>query len=141
MVIAPMEVKMKLQQQLKSDLTLAMKAKNDMGKDTLRVILGEFARQGKKELTDDEVIKILQKLVKSEKELLEKKGATEDSAFIRIIEQYLPQLATEEEIIEWVHHHLDLSEFNNKLQAMRPIMTHFGPRADGNTVKKILQNI
>jgi uncharacterized protein YqeY len=132
---------MKLQEQLKRDLTKAMKAKDEEKKDTLRVILGEFGRQGKKEFTDDDVIKILQNLVKSEKEMLAIKGATDDSAFIQIIEQYLPKPATEEEMMEWIHHHVDLSEFKNKMQAMGPIMKHFGPRADGNTVKKILQNI
>ena len=132
---------MKLQEQLKKDLIQSMKTKDEEKKETIRVILGEFGRQDKKELTDEEVIKVLQKLIKSEKETLEKKGQAEDSAFIRIIETYLPKAATDDEITAWIDQNIDLSEFKNKMQAMGPIMKHFGPRADGNTVKKILQDL
>jgi uncharacterized protein YqeY len=112
-----------------------------MKKDTLRVILGEFGRHDKKELSDDEIVKILKKLMKSEKETLERKGETEDSEYIKIIESYLPKMATEAEIIEWIHRNIDFSQFNNKMQAMGVIMKHFGAAADGNAVKKIIQKM
>jgi hypothetical protein len=132
---------MNLQKQIKSDLTAAIKAKDEEKKDTLRVILGEFGRLDKKELSDDEVVKILKKLIKSEKEMLEKKGAEGDSTFIKIIENYLPKMATQEEIAKWIEQHVDFSEFKNKMQAMGLIMKHFGATADGNEVKKLLQNM
>jgi uncharacterized protein YqeY len=132
---------MNLQKQIKSDLTAAIKAKDEERKDTLRVILGEFGRLDKKELSDDEVVKILKKLIKSEKETLEKKGAEGDSAFIKIIENYLPKMATQEEIAGWIEQHVDFSEFKNKMQAMGLIMKHFGATADGNAVKKLLQDM
>jgi uncharacterized protein YqeY len=132
---------MNLQKQIKSDLTAAMKAKDEEKKDTLRVILGEFGRLDKKELSDDEVVKILKKLIKSEKEMLEKTGAEGDSTFIKIIENYLPKMATQEEIAKWIEQHVDFSEFKNKMQAMGLIMKHFGATADGNEVKKLLQNM
>lgn len=132
---------MNLQKQIKSDLTAAMKAKDEEKKDTLRVILGEFGRLDKKELSDDEVAKILKKLIKSEKEMLEKKGDATDSSFISIIENYLPKMATEAEIANWIEQNIDFSEFKNKMQAMGLIMKHFGATADGNAVKKILQRM
>jgi len=132
---------MNLQKQIKSDLTAAIKAKDEEKKDTLRVILGEFGRLDKKELSDDEVVKILKKLIKSEKETLEKKGAGCDSTFINVIENYLPKMATQEEIAKWIEQHVDFSEFKNKMQAMGLIMKHFGATADGNEVKKLLQNM
>lgn len=132
---------MKLQEQIKKDLSSAIKVKDEEKKDTLRVIIGEFGRLNKKELSDDEVIKILKKLIKSEKELLEKKGDVTDSEFIRIIDNYLPKMATDEEIITWINQNVDFSKFKNKMQAMGLIMKHFGATADGNTVKKILQKI
>ena len=61
-----------------------LKGKDEEKKDTLRVILGEFGRLDKKELSDDEVVKILKKLIKSEKEMLEIKGVATDSRFISI---------------------------------------------------------
>jgi len=132
---------MNLQKQIKSDLTAAMKAKDEEKKDTLRVILGEFGRLDKKELSDDKVVKILKKLIKSEKEMLEKKGDATDSRFISIIENYLPKMATEAEITNWIEQNIDFSEFKNKMQAMGLIMKHFGATADGNAVKKILQRM
>lgn len=132
---------MNLQKQIKSDLTAAIKAKDEEKKDTLRVILGEFSRLDKKELSDDEVVKILKKLIKSEKEMLEKKGDETDSRFISIIENYLPKMATQAEITNWIEQNIDFSEFKNKMQAMGFIMKHFGATADGNAVKKLLQKM
>ena len=132
---------MTLQEKIKKDLVPAMKDKDAVRKDTLRVILGEFGRAETKELSDKEVIRILKKLVKSEKELLEKKGDNTESEFIRIIEAYLPKTASAEEITTWISANIDFSEFKNKMQAMRPIMQHFGDTADGEAVKQILQKM
>ena len=132
---------MTLQEKIKKDLVPAMKNKDAVRKDTLRVILGEFGRAETKELPDKEVIRILKKLVKSEKELLEKKGDNTESEFIRIIEAYLPKTASAEEIATWISANIDFSEFKNKMQAMRPIMQHFGDTANGDTVKQILQKM
>jgi len=132
---------MSIQTQIKKDLMTAMKAKDAVRKDTLRVVMGEFGRADTKELSDDSVIKILKKLIKSEKETLAQVGSKEDSAFIDIIETYLPQLADENEIINWVQANIDFSQFKRKMQAMGPIMKHFGARADGNQVRAILQKL
>jgi uncharacterized protein len=129
---------MTIQQQIKKDLIAAMKARDEDRKSTLRVVMGEFARAEVKELSDDAVIKILKKLIKSEKETLAQTGSDEDSAFIQIIETYLPQMASEDEIVVWVNDNIDFAQFKSKMQAMGPIMKHFGPRADGNAVKAIL---
>lgn len=132
---------MNLQSQIKKDLSVAIKAKDERKKDALRVILGEFGRLDKKELSDDEIVKILKKLMKSEKEVLERKGETADSEFIKVVETYLPKMATEEEISSWIQQNIDFSQFKNKMQAMGVIMKHFGSTADGNFVKEILQKM
>lgn len=132
---------MTIQKQIKQDLTAAIKAKEEKRKEALRVIIGEFGRSKKKELSDDEVSKILIKLMKSEKELLEKKGDDTDSEFISVIETYLPKMASNEEITDWIKHNVDFSEYKNKMQAMGSIMKHFGSSADGNVVREILQKL
>lgn len=131
---------MKLQEQIKGDLAAAMKAKDDNRKSAIRVILGEFARAGKKELTDEEVVGTLKKLIKSERELLSQKGGS-TSEFIVVVEGYLPKMASREDIIHWITGNIDFSDFKNKMQAMGPIMKHFGAAADGNEIKKILQEL
>jgi uncharacterized protein YqeY len=132
---------MTLQDKLKDDLKSAMKARDEDKKDALRVIMGEMARLDKKQFPDDEIIKILKKLVKSEKEMLEKSGRGETSAFIEIIEAYLPQMASADDIRQWISANIDFSAFKNKMQAMGPIMAHFGAAADGNVVKQVLQEL
>ena len=132
---------MNLQKQMKKDLSSAIKDRDEKKKDALRVILGEFGRLDKKELTDDEVIKILKKLMKSEKEVLEQKGEAADSEFIRVIDNYLPKMADEAEITKWIRQNIDFSQFKNNMQAMGSIMKHFGTTADGNLVRKIIQNL
>jgi len=130
---------MTLQETLKNDLKAAMKAKDTDKKDAIRVVMGEMARADRKDFPDDEIIRILKKLIKSEKELLEKSSQGETSAFIDIVSAYLPQMATEEEIRRWIEANVDFSAYKNKMQAMGTIMAHFGSSADGNTVKQVLQ--
>lgn len=132
---------MSLQEQIKKDLTAAMKAKDDEKKSVLRVIMGEFGRQAQKDINDDDVIKIIKKLVKSEKEVLEKSGAVQSNRFIQVAESYLPQLATEQDIKAWIAANINFADFKSKMQAMRPIMQHFGANADGNLVKKVLSEL
>jgi uncharacterized protein YqeY len=92
------------------------------------------------EITDGDIIGIIQKLVKSENTVLEaKKQQTSD--YLKILESYLPRMATTEEIVAWIKDNIDFTEFKSPLQAMGPIMKHFGRLADGNLVKQILQDI
>ena len=131
---------MSLQKQISADLKTSMKNRDKVRSDAVRVLIGEFQRQPDKELSDQQVAGIIKKLIKSEKELLAASGA-EESGFIEVLEGYLPRQASEEEIREWIDTHIDFSAFNNKMQAMKPIMAHFAGNADGNTVKKILQSL
>jgi len=128
------------QEQIKKDLIDAIKAKDVDRREALRVVLGEFDRQGKKDLTDEEVAAVLRKLVKSERETLELTGKA-DSPFIRTLEAYLPKMVTDDEIAAFIRENIDFSVFKNTMQAMGPIMKHFGERADGHAVKMVLQSI
>lgn len=133
---------MSIQEQIKKDLTTAMKAKDEDRKSALRVILGEFARGDAKSLSDDEAVKILRKLIKSEQETLSRSGKSEsDSAYLKIVSAYLPDMADDDEIRQWISGNIDFSKYKNKMQAMRDIMAYFGPRADGARVKAIMEAI
>ena len=129
---------MNMQESLKVDLRAAMKARDTDRTGAIRILMGEFARQPVKVLSDDQVIAIIKKLIKSERELLAAQKQ-EGSPFLTIMEEYLPKQATEEEIYDWVKNNIDFSLFGNKVQAMKPIMQHFGSAANGNVVKKVLQ--
>ena len=130
---------MTLQVKLKEDLKVAMKDRDEIKKEALRVVMGEMARLDKKQFPDEEVVKILKKLIKSEREMLEKSGQGETSPFIDVLDAYLPKMVSETEIQQWIAANVDFSAYKNKMQAMGAIMAHFGASADGNTVKKVLQ--
>src|SRR5438477_4530771 len=99
---------MSLKDKIVSDLTAAMKAKDADRLSTLRMVKANLMnRQIDKggELTDDEITKALQSLVKQRRdsvEQYEKAGRSElaakENAEITVIEGYLPQGATQEEI-------------------------------------------
>ena len=99
---------MSLKEKIISDLTEAMKAKDAGRLSTLRMVKANLMnRQIDKgsELTDEEVIKALQSLVKQRRDSIEqyeKAGRTElaakEAAEITHIEAYLPQAASPEEI-------------------------------------------
>jgi uncharacterized protein YqeY len=127
-----------MQESLREDLKVAMKARDTDRTGAIRILMGEFARQPEKVLNDEQVIAIVKKLIKSERELLAAQKQ-EGSSFLAIMEEYLPKQASEEEIYAWVELNIDFSSFGSKMQAMKPIMQHFGSAVDGNTVKKVLQ--
>ncbi|MBX7054475.1 MAG: GatB/YqeY domain-containing protein [Pyrinomonadaceae bacterium] len=99
---------MSLKETIISDLTAAMKAKDADKLSTLRMVKANLTnRQIEKgsELTDDEVARALQSLVKQRRDSIdsyEKAGrpelAAKEAAEISYIEVYLPQAATAEEI-------------------------------------------
>ncbi len=97
-----------LKDKIVSDLTTAMKAKDTGRVGTLRMVkaalMNRFIEKGG-ELTDEEATKTLQSLVKQRRDSIEqyeKAGRTElaakEAAEIAVIEVYLPQAATQEEI-------------------------------------------
>lgn len=131
---------MSLQHTIQSGLKEAMKAKDKAKTGAIRILIGEFQRQPEKELEDAAVVGIIKKLIKSEREMIAA-GGQGDEAYIAVLEEYLPQQATEEQIREWIEANVDFSQFNNKMQAMKSIMAHFGSSADGNLVKSILQSM
>jgi len=145
-----------LLEKLKVDLKTAVLSKDAEGKNTIRLIMSEYPKltvpltleSGKKttrlkkpeEITNDEILGIIQGLVKSEKIVLEiKKEVSSD--YLRILESYLPQMATRTEIASWIEKNIDFSEFKKPMQAMGIIMKHFGKLADGNLVREVLQEL
>lgn len=146
----------RLYDKIRQDMKTAMVSKDTAVRDTMRLIMGEFPsltvaltlESGKKttrvktpeEITDDDLLDIIRKLVKSEKTVLDfKKETTSD--YLELLNCYLPKMATAEEIEQWIQENIDLSSLKSPMQAMGNVMKHFGKLADGNQVKEILKNI
>jgi uncharacterized protein len=139
---------------IRQDLKQAMLKNEPEVRSTMRLIMAEFPKltvpltleSGKKssrlkkpeEITDDDILGIINGLVKSEQIVLEaKKQAT--SEYLDILQSYLPKPVTREEIEGWIKANIDFSQYKNKMQAMGTIMKHFGKTADGKLVNQILQ--
>ena len=143
-----------LHDKLRADLKKAMLEKNQEVRNTLRLIMAEFPKltvpltleSGKKttrlkkpeEITDDDVVGIIRGLVKSEQTVLEAKGEAR-SDYLEILQSYLPQMLDRQAIVDWIKDNIDFSQYKNKMQAMGPIMKHFGKMADGELVNQILK--
>ena len=101
---------MSLKDKIVSDMTAAMKAKDANKLSTLRMTKSALMNEENKRgigavLTDDEVMKILQTLVKQRKDSIEQftaNGRTElaekEQAELSVLEEYLPQAASQEEV-------------------------------------------
>src|SRR3954468_22582534 len=99
---------MSLKERIVADMTAAMKAKEAARLSTLRMVKAsvmnrEIEKGG--ELTDEELTKALQSLVKQRRDSIEQyeragrqELADKERAEIEVIEAYLPQAATREEI-------------------------------------------
>ncbi len=143
-----------LLQRLKADLKEAMRSKDAGKRDAIRQIMAEFPKltipitleSGKKttrlkkaaEITYDDIVGIVRSLAKSEQTVLEMTD-TKTSAYLEILQEYLPQLADKETIVAWIRDNIDFSQYGNKMQAMGVIMKHFGKSADGKMVNGILK--
>ena len=92
-------------------------------------------------LLDNEAISIIQKLIKNEQEILSYKKNEVTSKLISILESYLPEMVSDEEVITWIKENIDFSTLKNKMQAMGIIMKQFGKTVDGNNVKRILNEM
>ncbi|MCP4021368.1 MAG: GatB/YqeY domain-containing protein [Desulfobacteraceae bacterium] len=130
-----------LQQEINCEYKAAMKVRNKSKINDFRVIIGELSRQPDKTLPDPQVIEILKKLEKAEKEALQRLKLSEPTNFLKLVQSYLPAMASENEIRIWIQDKIDFAQFKNKMQAIKPVMKHFGNQADGNQVKQILMEI
>ena len=150
------DMEISLHGKIKLDLKNSMLQKQNDIRDALRVIMGEYPKltvpitleSGKKtsrvkkpeEITNDDLLGILRGLAKSEKSVLELQKK-ENSPYLKVIESYLPKMIGSEEIKAWINENIDFAEHKNPMQAIGPIMKHFGKMADGNVVKSVLQEL
>lgn len=144
---------MSLRERMVTDLTAAMKAKDAAKLSALRMVKAsvmnrEIEKGG--ELTDEEMTKALQSLVKQRRDSIEqyeKAGreelAEKERAEIEVIDAYLPQAATREEIEQAVTQAIgetgatSMREMGAVMKAAQARLS--GHSADGKTVSEIVK--
>jgi hypothetical protein len=146
-----------LAKKIRTDMTAAMKAKDSLRVDTLRGALAAFTNElvakGRKpteELDDKDAVTVLKRLGKQRKEaadVYQKGGRTElaqkELSELKIIEGYLPQMASREEIGKVARAKkeemgVDASGMGKLTGA---VMKEFAGRADGNDVKEVVADL
>ena len=144
---------MSLSEQIVSDLTAAMKAQDAQRTSTLRMV--KAAMMNRKiekgdDLTDDDVQKLLRSLVKQRRDSIEqyeKAGRQElvdkETAEITVIETYLPQAASAEEIEAAVSAAItetgatSMKDMGKVMKAAQTALS--GKNADGKTISEIVK--
>ena len=145
---------MSLTKQIISDLTASMKAQDAARTSTLRMVKAAMMnRQIEKgsELDDDEIQKLLRSLVKQRRDSIEqyeKAGRQElvdkEAAEIAVIETYLPQAASKEEIEQAVAAAIaetDASSMKDMGKVMKTVQAALtGKNADGRLVSEVVKS-
>ena len=147
-----------LVKQIRTDMTAAMKARDALRVDTLRGALAAFTNElvakGRKpteELDDKDTVTVLKRLAKQRKEAAEvyEKGgraelAQKEMQELKIIESYLPQSVSREEIEKVARakkEELGVTDASGIGKLTAAVMKELAGRADGNDVKEVVQQI
>jgi uncharacterized protein YqeY len=145
---------MSLQTEVMAALKTAMKAKDQVALEALRavksaILLAQTASGSKAELSEDEELRILQKLVKQRKDsaaiYLEqdrKDLALSELDQAEVISQFLPEALTEEEIEKVVVMTIDdigAQGMKDMGKVMGIVNKELAGRADGKTISTIVK--
>ncbi|WP_121964211.1 GatB/YqeY domain-containing protein [Myroides sp. N17-2] len=147
---------MSLQSKIMDAIKNAMKAKDTVALEALRAVksellLAQTQSGAQTDLTEEEEIKILQKLVKQRKDsanIFSEQGrndlAEPEIAQAAIIEQYLPAQLSEEEVQKIVGEIISNGGFNG-MSSMGQVMglasKELAGKADGKTISSVVKSL
>ncbi len=142
---------------INEDYKNAVKDKDEVKRETLNMLKSAIKyreielRSSGKELTEEEVISVIQKEIKKRKEAIElyEKGGrgdlvSKEKRELEILESYLPKQLSEEEIeniIKEVINSVGATSPSDIGKVMKEVMPKVKGRADGSLVKKIAENL
>lgn len=147
---------MTIQEQIKEDLKEAMRAKDTTRVSVLKSFISEFTNESVKlgrtpqdPLSNDEALSVIKRLSKQRKDSIEQfeKGgrpelAESEKAELDIIEDYLPEMMSEEEVRAHVlskKDEMNITSPDQFGQLMGAVMADLKDKADGAVVKKVIE--
>jgi len=145
-----------LKDQLQSDLTAAMRARDQVGAGTLRMALTavtteEVAGTEHRDLTDDDVLKVLTKEAKKRREAAtaytgagRAELAAKEEAELAVLEGYLPKQLSDEELERIVRDAVASSGASGMPQmglAMKAANSAVAGRAEGGRVAAVVRRV
>lgn len=144
---------MTLKAQLTEDMKTAMKAKDQLSLSTIRLInaaIKQFEVDERTEADDTKVISILTKMVKQRKDsatIYHEAGRTDlaekENAEIEVLNRYLPQMMSEEEIKNAVYSAISATGAAGMAdmgKVMGILKTELAGKADMGEVNKVLKS-
>ncbi len=139
---------MGLKDKIQDDIKTAMKARDAIRLSVLRMVLADIKYQQaqvnlREELADDVVLKIVgayqKKLTKSLDDYPAGDARTALLGEIKIVEEYLPQKATEAQTKSAVEKVLAATEDRNFGAIMKLVMAELGGNGEGRLVSQIIK--
>ncbi|HEY4502637.1 MAG TPA: GatB/YqeY domain-containing protein [Candidatus Paceibacterota bacterium] len=149
---------MSLHQQLKGELKNAMRAKDTVRLTTIRSLLTAFTNElvanrqkPDGEVTDETALAVITRASKQRKDSIDQfvRGNREDLAEVErkelaIIESYLPEMMKKEDVLKVAQAkkaELGIDDPTKKGVLMGAIMKELKGKADGNTVKEVVEGL
>ncbi|WP_457625403.1 GatB/YqeY domain-containing protein [Persephonella sp.] len=141
-----------LLKKLQEEMKTAMKSGDKDRLSVIRMLISEIKKvqiDKKKELSDDEIIQVLQRYAKQRKESIKqyREAGREDLALkeeleLKVVQEFLPQPLSEEEIEKIVDEtisQLKASSIKDMGRVMKAVMEKVKGRADGSLVSSIVK--
>jgi len=141
-----------VKKKLQEDMKAAMKSGSKLALEVIRMMLAEIQKEeiaGGKELTNDDVIRIMKKGVKSREDAVKlyQQGnraelAKKEEEEIKIIQAYLPRQIPEaevEKIVTALIAELGIASKKEIGRLMKEVMGRYGSQVEGKTVQQIAQ--
>ena len=142
-----------MKQRLLDDMKAAMKSSNKVALDCLRMTISEIKKEeidARKELGNDDVIRILKKGIKSREDsvVMFDKGGRDDLSSkekeeIRILKSYLPAQLTAQQVEKIVLDTIAGLGATTKAQTgqvIKAVMAQYGSQVDGKVVQQIVSS-
>jgi len=147
---------MTLEQQIQEDIKAAMKAKDAVAMAATRAIKGEIllfktSEAGSREVTDGDVLKMIQKLVKQRKESAEQyvaagrqELADNELAEVAVMEKYLPKQLSADEVrarIQEIIAQVGATSIKDMGKVMGAANKALAGLSDGRTISGIVKEL
>lgn len=143
---------MGLLQILQEEMKQALKAKDTLKLSVIRMLISEIKKvqiDTKKDLSDEEIIQVIQKYAKQRKESIKqyRDAGREDLAQkeekeLEIVSKFLPEQLSEDEIVKIVEQassETGASSIKDMGKVMKIVMGKVKGRADGSVISKIVK--
>jgi len=144
----------KLKEKLQQDLKDAMKAKDNVTRDTIRFLMSSLKQievDERKELSDKDIIKMIQKSIKQREDSMQQyKDAGRDDLYeqefagVKILKKYLPKQLSDDElkvIIADIIKQTSATSVKDMGKVMGLAIKQTAGKADGKRINKIVKEL